>query len=64
MKIEKQRIMTRGYEALLQVSENVTHDTWQLFLDMQRFNPYAKSERKKILQALEKIDRDIKKTGV
>lgn len=53
-------IKTLGYERLLKVNETVTHDSFQLFLDMQRFNPYTKAMRKKFLLSLKKVNKKIK----
>jgi prephenate dehydrogenase len=36
---------TEGYKRLLHILEVVERDTWQLFLDMHRYNPYAKEKR-------------------
>ena len=38
-------IDTEGYKRLLHILEVVERDTWQLFLDMHRYNPYAKEKR-------------------
>lgn len=57
--IERQEITTLGFERLLAVNETVNNDTWQLFLDMQRFNPYANKIRKKFIKALMNIDKEI-----
>jgi prephenate dehydrogenase len=37
----------------------VAHDTWQLFYDMHRYNPYAKEKRSAFKQAMQKIDEQI-----
>lgn len=50
-------ITTLGFERLLQVKDNVSHDSWQLYLDMQRYNPYAASARKQLLDALYNVER-------
>jgi len=55
-----QLIKTLGFERLLKVNETVSHDSFQLFLDMQRFNPYTKKTRKKFIKALKKVNRKIK----
>jgi hypothetical protein len=34
----------------------VGNDTWQLFEDMNRFNPYAADERQKLIQAAKALD--------
>ena len=57
--IKDQPIKTMGFERLLKVNETVTNDSWQLFLDMQQYNPYAKETRKKFLSALKKVNRKI-----
>lgn len=59
MKIGKQNITTLGYERLLLVNETVNNDSWQLFLDMHRYNPYARKIRRKFLEEAGKIDRKI-----
>lgn len=56
MKIAKQEIMTLGFERLLTVNETVNNDTWQLFLDIQKYNPYAKEERERFREALDVIE--------
>lgn len=53
-------IDTKGFKTLYEALQYVTKDSWQLFLDMQRYNPYAKEMRRKVLQALLKIDRALK----
>jgi len=58
--IKDQQIKTLGFERLLKVNETVTHDSFGLFLDMQRFNPYTKKSRKKFIKALKKVNRKIK----
>jgi len=49
------QIDTDGYKRLLHTLEVVTHDTWQLFEDMNRFNPYAAKERRALLAATQKV---------
>ena len=38
-------IDTEGYKRLLRILDVVERDTWQLFEDMHRYNPYAKDKR-------------------
>ncbi|NTW22782.1 prephenate dehydrogenase/arogenate dehydrogenase family protein [Candidatus Falkowbacteria bacterium] len=59
MKLEKQEITTMGFERLLAVNETVANDTWQLFLDMQYYNPYAAVARKALVSALETVEAQI-----
>lgn len=47
-------IDTLGAEKLSEVTDQVRHDTWQLFLDLQRYNPYTKDVRKHLRSSFEK----------
>jgi prephenate dehydrogenase len=49
-------IDSEGYKRLLHILEVVEHDTWQLFYDMHRYNPYAQKKRSAFMQAMQKID--------
>jgi prephenate dehydrogenase len=49
-------IDSEGYMRLLHILDVVEHDTWQLFNDMHRFNPYAKEKRAAFMQAMQKIN--------
>jgi prephenate dehydrogenase len=52
-------IDTEGYRRLLHILEVVTHDTWELFRDMHRFNPYARGERRAFAAALARVERHL-----
>ena len=52
---EPLQIDTDGYKRLLYTLEVVTHDTWQLFEDMNRYNPYAAKERHALITAVQKV---------
>jgi prephenate dehydrogenase len=56
----KQEISSLGFERLLKVNETVTNDSWQLFLDMQQFNPYTKETRKKLIKDFKAVNKKIK----
>ncbi|MBD3203162.1 prephenate dehydrogenase/arogenate dehydrogenase family protein [Candidatus Woesearchaeota archaeon] len=60
MGLSEQDISTLGYERLLKILETVKNDTWQLFLDMNRFNKYAEITRKNFISSLKKIDNNLK----
>jgi prephenate dehydrogenase len=49
-------IDSEGYKRLLHILEVVEHDTWQLFYDMHRYNPYAKEKRTAFMLAMQKIN--------
>lgn len=57
-------IDTEGYKRLLHILDVVTHDTWQLFVDMNRYNPYAEKNRTAFVKAMEEIERRLKADGV
>lgn len=54
--IKPLEISTMGFERLLKVNETVTHDSFQLFLDMQKYNPYAKAARERLIESLNKVN--------
>lgn len=53
---EPLNIDTEGYQRLLHVLGVVENDTWQLFEDMNNYNPYAQETRQTFLEAVKKID--------
>jgi prephenate dehydrogenase len=57
--IKPLQISTLGFERILRVNETVTHDSFQLFLDMQKFNPFAKEARVRFIESLKKVDNKI-----
>ncbi len=48
-------INTLGYEKLLEIIEQTCNDSWQLFLDLQRYNPFTKEMRKDLQHSLDNI---------
>lgn len=53
---------TPDFQSLLKLKQVVMNDQLQLFMDMHRYNPYAKAIRKKLLKQLEKLDNQINST--
>ena len=49
-------IDTEGYKRLLRILEVVERDTWQLFLDMHRYNPYAREQRLAFMKVMNDIN--------
>ncbi len=49
-------IDTEGYRRLLHILGVVGHDTWQLFEDMNRYNPYAADQRQAFSRAMDEIE--------
>lgn len=54
--LKPQEISTPDYQALVQINTMVNNDTWELFYDMQRKNPYAKNIRKALIRALQQFE--------
>jgi len=52
---EELRIDTEGYKRLLHILDVVENDTWQLFFDMNYYNPFAGEVRDSFLYAMEEI---------
>jgi prephenate dehydrogenase len=49
-------IDTEGYKRLLRILEVVERDTWQLFVDMHRYNPYAREKRLAFMNVMKEIN--------
>lgn len=47
---------TEGYKRLLRILETTQNDTWQLFVDMNRFNAFAAPMRRRLLAAMRATD--------
>ena len=56
-------IDTEGYRRLLHILGVVENDTWQLFEDMHRFNPFARDQRQAFVQAMADIEARLEGTG-
>lgn len=57
--LKPQELATPDFQALLNINKMVINDTWQLFLDMHKYNPYAKLVRKKFVNQLLKLEETI-----
>jgi prephenate dehydrogenase len=49
-------IDTEGYKRLLHILEVVERDTWQLFVDMHRYNDYAAKKRGAFMEVMRDIN--------
>ncbi len=54
---------TEGYQRLLHVLGVVENDTWQLFKDMNTYNPYAAESRSVFMEAVQKIHQQLAGEG-
>lgn len=55
LKFEPTNIDTAGTKRLHEVSENTVNDSWELFDNLQTFNPHTKSMRRKLGAAYDSI---------
>jgi len=55
MGLKPSEIGTVGYGDLLAIIEQTCNDPWQLFLDLQQYNPYTGQMRTRLKSSLEKI---------
>ncbi len=46
---------TAGYKSLLNIVRQTCNDPWQLFVDLQKYNPYTAEMRKLLHRGLEKM---------
>jgi prephenate dehydrogenase len=53
------KIDTEGYKRLLHILGVVENDTWQLFEDMNKYNPYASHARAGFMAAMRKIEKKL-----
>ena len=54
------RIDTEGYKRLLHILGVVENDTWELFSDMNRYNPYADEIRERFKGAMAEIEEKLR----
>lgn len=55
MHLAESQVATTGSQKLKEVTEQVSNDEFQLFLDMQRYNPYTRAMREKFVIAQSEI---------
>lgn len=54
-------IDTEGYKCLLRILQTVQNDSAQLFRDMNRYNAFAPAMRRRLLAALTRVDRRVRR---
>ena len=55
LNLKNTKINTLGYNKILEIIQQTCNDSWQLFCDLQHFNPYTKKMRKDLHESIEKI---------
>tara|TARA_B100001250_G_scaffold411069_1_gene438860 strand:- start:165 stop:884 length:720 start_codon:yes stop_codon:yes gene_type:complete len=58
--IQKTTIDTQGFRDLLDLVDQTCNDTWELFKDLQLYNPYTREMIDKLKKSTEKIDKKLK----
>ena len=54
LQLEDSEISTMGYKSLLTIVEQTCNDPFQLFMDLQHYNPYTHDMRQKLNESLRK----------
>lgn len=57
---ERQEIETLGYKRLMKILGVVQNDTWQLFVDMNKYNRFADQARARFIGSLTAIDQKLR----
>jgi prephenate dehydrogenase len=55
MSLKSSDIGTLGYTKLLEIIEQTCNDPWQLFLDLQRYNPHTRPMRERLSRSIRRI---------
>ncbi len=56
---ESKEIDTLGHRRLMKILETVENDSWQLFVDMNQYNPYAEQVRQKFTESLKNVQESL-----
>lgn len=62
--LKKTNIDTLGYRKLMEIIGQTCNDSLQLFLDLQKFNPYTKKMRVNLHESIEKIYQMLNKANL
>jgi prephenate dehydrogenase len=57
LRLRPSPIASLGYRKLLEIIEQTCNDSWQLFFDLQRNNPYTRQMRLELTRSLEQVKR-------
>ena len=58
--IKKTSIDTQGFRDLLDLVSQTCNDTWELYTDLQLYNPYTEEMITKLKNSTESLDRQLK----
>ncbi len=57
LELEPSPIASLGYRKLLEIIEQTCNDSWQLFYDLQQYNPYTREMRERLAVSLSQVKR-------
>jgi len=60
--IHKTSLDTQGFSDLLDLVDQTCNDSWELFKDLQDFNPYTKKMIDKLMKATNTIEKELNKS--
>jgi prephenate dehydrogenase len=63
LELHPSRIASLGYRNLLEIIEQTCNDSWQLFYDLQRYNPYTREMRERLGASLSEVKRLLDEHG-
>jgi prephenate dehydrogenase len=55
LELEPSRIASLGYRKLLEIIEQTCNDSWQLFYDLQQYNPFTREMRDRLAASLGRV---------
>ena len=61
LKLQPSDIGTLGYRKILEVVEQTCNDPFQLFMDLQHYNPYTHSMRLRLKESLDRVMKDLER---
>lgn len=64
MNLKPTSIDTKGFKVLMETVEQTCNDTWELFKDLQHYNPYTKKMRKKLEDSFHHVQNQLMPTQV
>jgi prephenate dehydrogenase len=57
LELEPSPIASLGYRKLLEIIEQTCNDSWELFYDLQQYNPYTRQMRDRLAASLSEVKR-------
>jgi prephenate dehydrogenase len=58
--IQKTNLDTQGFRDLIDLVDQTCHDTWELYTDLQLYNPYTNNMIEKLKDSVETLEKQLK----